>query len=138
MTVARAFAAAQAEVASGGVLGEAARAGVADANQDDWLDYAAGGEPVGGGVRAPRAIDHIGGAAVKKVLAIVEIKHGKAAFRFGAIRLREVDENVSIGREEVRVELRENAVTRVFVKLMARHSLDGRLGRIGLGKWEFL
>ena len=86
--VAAAFAAAEADVAGGGVLGHAADAGVGDADEDDGLDEAFAGEGVGGGVGAPGAVDDVGGAAVEEVLAVVEVEDGEAAAGLRRDRLR--------------------------------------------------
>jgi hypothetical protein len=89
--VAVAFASAHFEVAGGGVLGHAAKAGVGDADEDGGGDAAGVGEPVGGGAGAPGVAGDVGGSVVKEILAVVEVEDGEAAVGLGGVLGREVD-----------------------------------------------
>jgi len=75
-------------VGGGGVLGHAAEAGVGDADEDEGLDEAGGGELVCGGVGAPGVAGEVGGSWVEEVLAVVEIEDGEAPAGLGAVGFR--------------------------------------------------
>lgn len=79
------FATAELEVAGGGVFGHAAEAGVGDADENDWLNFARFSEAVGGGVGAPGVAGNVGGEVVEEVLTVVEIEDGEAAVGIGEV-----------------------------------------------------
>ena len=95
--VAGAVAAAVLRVGGGGVLGEAAQAGVGDADQDEGLDAALGDEAVGGAVGLPGATGNEGDAFIEEILAVVQIEHGEALVGMGLVLAREVDEEGAVG-----------------------------------------
>ena len=127
--VASAFAAAEAMVAGGRVLGHAADAGVGDADQDDRLDEAVAGEGVRGLARVPGAVDDVGRAAVEEVLAVVEVKDREAAARLGAIGLGEIDGDGAVVREKARMKIGQEAVARIIVQLVPRSIVVEVAGR---------
>ncbi len=132
--VARAFSAAATGVAGGGVLGHAAHAGVGDADEDDGLDFAGGGEGVGGFVGTPGAAGNERGAGVDEVLAVVEIEDGKVAGGVGEVGFREVDGDVSAAGKEARAEVVEAQVARIIVEVAGLALIvRERMERIGLG-----
>ena len=123
--VACAFASATARIAGGGVLGHAADAGVGDADEDDGLDFAGGGEGVGGFVGAPGAAGNERGAGVDEVLAVVEVEDGEVAGGVGEVGFREVDGDVAATGKEARAEIVQAQIARVFVEV-TRLALTGR------------
>lgn len=138
--VAVAIASAQTGVAGGGVFGHPAETGVVDADEDEGFDLAVAGEAVGGGVGAPGVVGDVGGAAIKEVLAVVEVEDGEAAPGFGRVGFGQVDHDVAVVGKKARVEVPKDEEARVSVELVrgiglvvgARGGLERREGTGGL------
>lgn len=124
------LAAAHLPVALVGVLGESAVAGVVDADDDEGLDLAG----LDGGVSLladlPGAAGDEGGAAVKEVLAVVEIEDGVEAVGLLLVAGRQVDDEVAVFRQVVAGESAMKAETRVG-GVSAGRGLSGSLGGLG-------
>ena len=91
-----ALAAAELDVAGGGVFGHAAEAGIGDSDQDDGLGFASEGEPICGGVGLPGAGGDVGETWVEEVLAVVEIEDGEAAGGLGVVLRGQVDGDIAL------------------------------------------
>jgi hypothetical protein len=119
-------------IASVGVLGHAADAGVGDADEDEGLDFVGGGEGVGGEVGLPGAVGDEGGAGVDEVLAVVEIEDGEAALGVEEVGFGEVDGDVTAAGEVAGMEVLQAEEAWVFVEF-AGLVFAGREGLEGVG-----
>lgn len=132
--IAVALAAAVLGVGGWGVLGHAAQAGVGDADEDEGLDAALGGELVCGGVGEPGMAGEEGGAPVEEILAVVQVQDREAFIRILKVLAGEVDEEGAVlglgqegGVEAIAFEAGDG---------VGRVAKEG--GGVGFGRWRRL
>ena len=128
LPVERPAAAAELRVCHRCVLRHAIDASVSDADEDHWFHAGDLGQAISGGVGTPGVTGEVGCSAVKEVLAVVQVKDGKAALRLRKVGGGKIDRDAAICRNRCASQGTE-LVARVRREFRVQHGGRGQAGR---------